>query len=487
LIFVISGFDRRGAIQEFYEAMKIIRTFFIGLACAIAPQLLAQQPAPLSVLHTFTGAPDGRNPLRPLVVGAIDNFIYGCTPGGGTNDFGTIFRIGRDGSGHSVIHNFSQGDQDLPGNVFLPGLYVTRGADDVLYGTSMGGTNFGSGMVFKLNTDGSGYTILHSFTNSDFGPLNLMQGRDGFLYGAGFNAVFKLDTNGGNYSALHIFTNATDGMRGYGRLLQSSDGALYGTTYLGGTNNDGAIFKINTNGAGFAILHTFTGNPDGRSAYAGLTEGSDGALYGVTRQGGTNDAGIVFKLNQDGSGYQILHHFKTNGVDAAFPAGDLVLGLNNLLYGTTQLGGTNGTGAIFEIGLDGNNYAVLHHLFNGIVISGGVTNYVNEGSSSYAGLVRGPASDGSGVLYGVTQSGGYLGTLFGIVVNPPLSITPIVGASGGKPVVFWPAWALSYRLQTTTNLADTNSWTAATNGIPVTGFQPTNAAPGAYYRLVLPQ
>ncbi len=460
--------------------MKVTCILLVVFSCALTPALLAQQPTLLTVLHGFAGSPaDGAYPYRPLVVGGNDNAIYGCTPAGGTNGWGTIFRINRDGSGYSVIHNFSDGDQGIQQTLQTPALYVTRGSDGALYGTSQTSTNYPNGMVFKLNTDGSGYTVLHSFTNSDATPLNLMQGRDGALYGAGFRAIFKLDTDGGNYNVLHIFNNASDGTRAYGRLIQGTDGALYGATYAGGTNNGGTIFKINTNGTGFTILHTFTNNPDGASAYAGLTEGSDGALYGVTRLGGTNNVGVIFKLNQDGSGYQILHHFQTNGVDGTYPYGDLVQGLNNILYGTTYFGGPTNDGTIFEIGLDGSHYSVLRSF-------GTSTNV--EPNWPVSGLVQGPASDGSGVLYGVANwGGGPYGSLYSIVVNPPLSITPLVSQFAGQPVVAWPAWALNYQLQSTTNLADTNSWVAATNGILMTGFQPAKPSPGTYYRLVWPQ
>lgn len=204
-------------------------------------------------------------------------------------------------------------------------------------------------------------------------------------------------------------------------------------------------------------------------------QGSDGALYGTTTVGGTNNVGTVFELNTDGSGYQVLHSFLTNGVDGQQPYGALVRGLDNKLYGTTYSGGTNGGGTIFEVGLGGADYTVLYDFGNAAVTN----------SNPFAGLAQGPASDGSGVLYGTTTLG-VNGGVFGIVVNPPLTITPAVSQSGANPpVVFWPAWALNYVLQTTTNLTS-GVWVPATNGLPVTGLQLTNAtAPNAYFRLSL--
>src|SRR5690242_20719624 len=91
------------------------------------------------------------------------------------------------------------------------------------------------------------------------------------------------------------------------RLMQGSDGMLYGTTQDGGINDYGLVFKVNTNGAGYSVLHHFNGiGGDGTHPQAGLVQGSDGMLYGTTANGGTNDHGTVFKLKTDGSGYSVL-------------------------------------------------------------------------------------------------------------------------------------------------------------------------------------
>jgi uncharacterized repeat protein (TIGR03803 family) len=447
----------------------------LALAVGLGSGPVAQaqpQPTGFTVLHVF-GIPsgDGQKPLRPLSPGP-DNALYGCTQSGGTNTWGTIFKINRDGSGYTILRHFSQGEQNLSGTPSLPGPYLICGRDGVLYGTSQQGLDH-SGMIFRLNRDGSGFTILR--TNFVTNPFNLIHGRDGRLYGAGQSTVFRIDTDGSNFAVLKNFITGMEGGTLYGRLLHGSDGALYGTCYGGGAANVGTVFKLQPDGSGFAVLHTFTNSPDGAQPYAGLIEGSDGTLYGTTLTGGTNGGGTVFKLDRDGGNYQVLHHFDASGVGAQFPRGELVLGLNSLLYGTTPLGGTNGVGTIFRLSLDGSQFHVLYHFGYG------------AGENPYAGLVQGPASDGSGVLYGTTISGGpaSYGTLFALVVNPPLTITPVVGQSGGAPVVFWPAWAINYQLQTTTNVAE-GPWIPATNGLQVMGLQPSNAAPNAFYRLVWP-
>lgn len=458
------------------------RTLFVPILalclCAGAPALFAQpQPALVETLHKFSGGPDGQYPYLSLVVGK-NNDLYGATPTGGTNGYGTIFKINRDGTGFSVIHSFSNAEIRNQGlNRSQPGSCLIQGRDGKLYGTSPGssaGTIYTNGMIYTLNTDGSSFAVLHSFANTDGGPLSLIQGSDGMLYGAGL-AIFKMDTSGGNYSVLHTFNQNTDGAAPIGKLLQADDGWLYGTTEIGGSNNAGTIFKITTNGENFTVLHVFGAGSDGKNPWAGVIEGTDGALYGVTFGGGTNTYGTIFTIGRDGNNYQVLHHFTYDGVDGLQPYGPLVQGLNNRLYGTTPGGGLGNEGTIFEIGLNGSGYQILYSPSSS-----------SEQNQLYAGLVQGPASDGSGVLYGMSRSGvQFYGTIFAIIVNPPVSITPAVGQSGSQPVVFWPEWAVNYQLQTATNL--NGPWTTTSNYIPATAAILTNNQPAAFYRLVWPQ
>src|SRR5207249_867233 len=100
-----------------------------------------------------------------------------------------------------------------------------------------------------------------------------------------------------------------DGYLSSAGLIEASDGALYGTTEFGPTSA-GVVFKLNKDGSGYRVLYGFGGNAvDGGNPRVGVIEGTDGVLYGTTPVGGTNSGGTVFKLNKDGSGYQTLYHF----------------------------------------------------------------------------------------------------------------------------------------------------------------------------------
>jgi uncharacterized repeat protein (TIGR03803 family) len=193
-----------------------------------------------------------------------------------------------------------------------------------LYGTAGGGGKFGGGVVFTLSTSGKGYTNLFNFQ-----PV-------------GGESQSSTNTTGGTpYSSLLLLGNR-----------------LYGTTPHGGTNGNGVVFAVSTNGGSFTNLHTFSAmlngtNSDGYDPQAPLLLISN-RLYGVAGSGGIGGYGTIFSLNTNGAGFTTVYNFvdipnPTNYLDmgGAGPAGGLLLS-GNILYGTTTLGG----------GYDGNVYAI---------------------------------------------------------------------------------------------------------------------------------
>ncbi len=248
---------------------------------------------------------------------------------------------------------------------------LMQAVDGMIYGeTTGGGPSFG-GTAFRIQPDGSALELLHAFSEADpddgSAPLSMIQGIDGRLYGAtkgggAFRSgtLFTMSVDGSTFRLLHSFNIADpgDGSEPAGGLVQLSDGTLYGTTDAGGPQHAGTVFRINPDGTGFQLLHVFVG-PDGSAPTAALVVGPDGLLYGTTYYGGVFGAGVVFRISSDGLTFQVLHSFDvTNSNDGARPQSALTS--TDVLYGTTRFGGTTGNGIVFKIAPDGSQFTVLH-------------------------------------------------------------------------------------------------------------------------------
>jgi uncharacterized repeat protein (TIGR03803 family) len=289
----------------------------------------------LTNLHVFAGPPEGSCPVGGLIQATDGNF-YGVTEDGGSNNC-----------------------SDSPVEV---GIFDIFGyCCDPHYG--------GYGTVFKLTPQGT-FTTLYTFSGGTDGAwpeTALLQGSDGYLYGttSGGNTnagtVFKVSTNGSNFAALHAFSGAADGATPYGALIQDGGGYLYGTTFGGGTNADGTVFKVDTNGIALVTLHAFDGS-DGSYPGTGLTQGSNGVFYGTTIYGGSSGDGTIFQITPQGT-LTTVYEF-TGAADGENPDyGTLVQSaIDGELYGTTFYSGANDWGTAFR-------YAPANYTWS---ISGGV-------------------------------------------------------------------------------------------------------------------
>ena len=218
-----------------------------------------------------------------------------------------------------------------------------------------------------MNTDGSDYQVLYSFTDTGSDGVDPYAGLTlvgSTLFGTttdggtdGDGTVFSINTDGSGYQVLYSFTaTGNDGAEPYAGLTLVGS-TLFGTTVGGSANADGTVFSINTDGSGYQILYSFTGTGnDGAGPYAGLTlVGS--TLFGTTSKGGGAGDGTIFSINISGNGFQLLHSFA--GTDGAFPDAALTL-VGSTLFGTTDVGGSAGDGTIFSINTSGNGFQMLH-------------------------------------------------------------------------------------------------------------------------------
>ena len=254
---------------------------------------------------------------------------------------------------------------------------------------------------------------------------------------------------------------------------------LYGITKSGGSNNWGTVYSVNGNGSNFMVLHHFNfSTTDGAGPMGGMVL-SGNTLYGTTSIGGNNYAGTVFKINTDGSGFQIIENFDyaTTGYT---PEGDLILS-GNTLYGTTYAGGVNGGGTVFSINTSGSNFMVLHSFTT--PVSDGNGHYTNsDGGLSVAGLLL------SGyTLYGTTPYGGTngVGTAYEIILPSPPSLN--IAKSGGGVKISWPSAATNFVLQSNSTL-NSLTWSNFNGGLnddgtnKSIGIIPT--AGNAFFRLL---
>jgi uncharacterized repeat protein (TIGR03803 family) len=479
-----------------------------ALGLMLAGRVTAQT---ITTLHDFTTAPetayqifpnsDGANPVAPLILSG--NTLYGTATYGGTNGTGTVFAVNTDGTGFTNLYTFSpatfgfdvsaiNGDgADPQAGLILSG--------NTLYGTATYGGASGNGTVFSLSTNGTGFTVLHSFTplisngfnssNSDgiFPQAGLVLSGS-TLYGTapggganGYGTVFCLSTNGTNFTVLHAFSAASgapasnyDGAFPEAGLVLSGT-TLYGTANQGGTNSDGTVFALGTNGAGFTVLHTFSAasgpsypgtNSDGAYPQAGLFL-SGNTLYGTAPYGGVYDGGAVFAVSTNGTNFTTLHSFtvisgpNNANNDGAYPL-DSVLVSGNTVYGTAFYGGSNGIGSVFSVNTNGTGFTNLSSFDR---LSDALTN--SYGANPWAGVIL-----SGNTLYGTTEMGGTngAGTVYSLALGPvsPPPLTLTIVASGTNVILTWPTSATGYTLQSATNLVPPVAWATVTGQFAVT-------------------
>jgi uncharacterized repeat protein (TIGR03803 family) len=369
--------------------------------CAMLPGGGGVARAQYTNLHEFIGgASDGAYPNDSLTLAGTN--LYGMTYASFAHFYGTVFKMNIDGSGYTNLHKFFGG----AGDGASPGGSLTLSGTN-LYGMTFYGGVHSRGVVFQINTDGSGYTNLHEFadgTGDGAGPegsLTLVgTNLYGMTYSGGSNedgVIFQINTDGSGYTNLHEFAaGAGDGAMPDGSLTLSGT-TLYGMTSGGGSNGNGVVFQMNIAGTGYTNLHQFAGGKSDGSAPLGALTLSGTTLYGMTGGGGSNYLGMIFKMNTDGTGYARLHNFAGGTGDGSTPDGSLMLS-GTTLYGMTVYGGSTVSGGasgddgvIFQINTDGSGYTNLHRF---------------AGGAGNGSVPRGSLIQSSATLYGLTYGGG---------------------------------------------------------------------------------
>jgi uncharacterized repeat protein (TIGR03803 family) len=318
---------------------------------------------------------DGSAPAAKLSL--VGGALYGTTPHGGANGAGSIFRL-TPGGAFSNLYSFSAATNSLGEVVYnIQPNELALGNDGNFYGTTQaGGTNF-TGTIFVISPTGA-------FTNLyNFGPFT--------------------NTSSGLATVL-------DGETPVGALVQVSDGSFYGVTRYGGSNGTGTIFRFNPTANTFTNVYSFSAVPPGTITTNGtvpnpLYLAANGTnFYGTTRGGGFADAGTFFRFNWPSHQFTQVQSFdgRTASNNPVIPNSTLVQGSDGNLYGTSEAGGSQGGGGIYQVATNGNITLIYSfpELDRGAVasLSGGV-------SADLFGTIGANGLNGNGVVFRVKTTG----------------------------------------------------------------------------------
>lgn len=278
---------------------------------------------------------------------------------------------------------------------------------------------------------------LYHYTLDDYGSggnlevASLIEASNGDLYGVsatGANGgfVYRVSRATGVITHIHDFSTYPDGGTPRGRLFESDDGFLYGTTEGGGANSSdrcytyqyfglggcGTAFKIKLDGTGYTKLHDFYTQEDGYQSApsTGLIQGPDGNFYGAAIRPYPQTTSSIFKMTPDGT-VSVHHLLPVNGSQGTYALGGLMLASDGMMYGTMGSGGNvNDCGTVFRVGTDGS-FELLHTFAATDGCKPGATLVEHSdgnlyGTTTYGGSYADPCVDyGCGAVFRISKSG----------------------------------------------------------------------------------
>ena len=307
---------------------------------------IAQGTRPIIPLGSFNGT-NGNGPEAGVVLDSSGN-AFGTTYGGGLNGTGAVFEVVHGTTSITPLASFIGTNGEYP-----RGGVAINAAGDIFGTTTSGGAHY-DGAVFEIAHGTTSVTPLASFnyTNGEYPQGDLTLDSSGNLFGtteyggaSGYGTVFEIANGSTAISTVASFNNSNGAYPQAGVTIDPN-GNLFGTTYQGGTSNQGTVFEIAHGTNSITTLATFN-TSNGKYPEAGVTLDSSGDLFGTTYQGGANSDGTVFEIVHGTTAITTIASF--NGDDGANPQGGVTLDSSGDLFGTAYAGGIGGTGAVFEI------------------------------------------------------------------------------------------------------------------------------------------
>ncbi len=296
-----------------------------------------------AVLYEFPGGAGGSGSFGGLTQGA-DGLFYGTTLSGGTSGQGTVFQFNASTRTVTIIHAFDVADGSTP----YAGL--AQDGQGNFYGTTSAGGANNLGTIYKIAAGTLAFSKIADLSDTSGGaPFSpLLVGRDGLLYGtttsagtSGSGTIFRVSPQGGKVELLYAFSGQ-DGSSPFSGLTAGKGGIFYGTTDFGGQANAGVVFAFSVKGRKLTVLHNFA-QTDGAYPQGAVALDRAGRLLGTTFAGGANNEGTIYRYDPATSSFEVLEELSQS-------AGTANAGLT-YAGGKTFFGGTLNAGtAEFEAG-----------------------------------------------------------------------------------------------------------------------------------------
>jgi len=355
----------------------------------------------------FDGINKGANP-RGSLIQASNGKLYGMTYYGGANNKGVLFEF--DLLTNTFIKKVDFGGTNNGGN---PNGSLMQASNGKLYGMTFWGGSNGDGVIFEYDPVTNTFVKKIDFDiNIGRHPFgSLMQATNGKLYGMTFiggakyqGTLFEYNPVTNNSIVKVNFDGINKGANPYGSLMQASNGELYGMTATGGQKGNGILFKYDIVNDSLITKVDFEKTNKGNNPQGSLIQASNGKLYGMTREGGISNRGILFEYNPVNDLFIKKVDF-FNLKNGAGPKGTILQATNGKLYGVTTYGGENipswgiGCGVLFEYDLVTNTFtkkADFDRVTTGELPQGSL---IQASNGKLYGLAYGGGINNNGVLY----------------------------------------------------------------------------------------